>query len=100
MSESEQYRRECEAQLGEWKQEVDRLWIEASHLPEETREKAYKQLEDLQHCVDDGQARVSEMDEADDGAWAAAKEDARDAWNMVRSAFEKNREAYMHDYRP
>jgi nitrogen fixation protein FixH len=85
----------CRERLDEWRAFVDRLKVRSEALSGEERTKMREAIVDLEHTIEDGEECVSNTEEIDSGAWAAAKRDAQAAWDMVETAFKKQAEVYM-----
>ena len=87
----------CRAKLDEWRTTVDGIKARAPELDAEDRRKLDEALMRLEHHIAEGEARLSELEDTDDGAWESAKNHWDAAWDMVEKAFEKDSEAYMTD---
>ncbi len=84
----------CRTKLDEWRGIVVELRARGTELDGEDRQELDEAVSRLERHIDDGEARLSELDNTDDGAWESAKEHWEAAWNMVEEAFEKDSAAY------
>jgi cell division septum initiation protein DivIVA len=85
----------CRERLDEWRAFVDRLEIRAEALSGEERTKLKEAIVALEQTIEEGEDCVSKTEQMDGGAWAAAKNDAQAAWDMVEAGFKKRAEVYM-----
>lgn len=95
MTDAQDRRAMCASKLDEWRGVVAGLKARASALDNEDRRRLDEAVSRLERHIEDGEERLSELDDTDDGAWEAAKEDWNAAWDMVEEAFKKDSEAFM-----
>ncbi len=95
MTDAQDRRAMCASKLDEWRGVVAGLKARASALDDEDRRRLDEAVSRLERHIEDGEERLSELDDTDDGAWEAAKEDWNAAWDMVEEAFKKDSEAFM-----
>jgi hypothetical protein len=85
----------CRERLDEWRDFRDRLEIRAEAVSGEERKKMREAIVALEHTIEEGEDCVSKTEEMDDGAWAAAKDDAQAAWDMIEAGFKKRAQVYL-----
>jgi len=86
MSDKELYQQKMQAQLDEWKAQVDLLKAKASELSADAQLVIGKQIETLDTKIDDGKAKLSELAEAGEEAWEPLKAGVESAWDTLKSA--------------
>lgn len=87
MSEKEQYQQKLQAQLDEWKAEIDKLKAKASDASADAKLEMDKQIETLEEKVKEGKAKLSELSEASDDSWEKLKGNISSTWDSIKSAF-------------
>ena len=87
MNKKELYRQKKQAQLDEWKAEVDKLKARASGASADAQLKLNKQVESLEGKIDEGKTKLAEIADASEDAWESIKEGVESAWDSIRSAF-------------
>ncbi|MCF8051699.1 MAG: coiled coil domain-containing protein [Desulfobacterales bacterium] len=74
MNEKEAYRQKIEAQIDEWKAEMDKLNARAKKLDAEGRIEAESRIQDLKARQEAARAKLDELRRAGDAAWKDVKE--------------------------
>ncbi len=74
MNEKEAYRQKIEAQIDEWKAEMDKLDARAKKLEAEGRIEAESLIQDLKARQEAARAKLEELRSAGDAAWKDIKE--------------------------
>ncbi|SRR6056297_1713147 len=87
MSEKELYQQKKQAQLDEWKAEVDKLKAKASGASADTQMELNKQIEALEGKIEEGQSKLAEIADASEDAWESIKDGVESAWDSMKSAF-------------
>jgi predicted nucleic acid-binding Zn-ribbon protein len=87
MSEKELYQQKKQAQLDEWKAEVDKLKAKASGASADTQMELNKQIEALEGKIEEGQTKLAEIADASEDAWESIKDGVESAWDSMKSAF-------------
>jgi chromosome segregation ATPase len=86
MNEKELYKQKFQAQLDEWKADIAHLKAKASEAKADTQIAMNKQLEALEHRLEDAQAKLSELAGASEDAWDSVKKNVESSWNSLKSA--------------
>jgi uncharacterized protein YfiM (DUF2279 family) len=86
MNEKELYRQKFQAQLDEWKADIAKLKARASGAEADTKIAMNKQVEALEHRLEDARAKLSELAGASEEAWDSVKQGAESAWDSLKSA--------------
>jgi len=86
MSEKELYQQKKQAQLDEWKAEVDKLKAKASGASADTQMKMNKQIEALEGKIEEGKTKLAEIADASEDAWESIKDGVDTAWDSMKSA--------------
>jgi len=86
MKDKELYQQKMQAQLDEWKADVDKLRARASRAGADTQLKMNAQISALDSNIAEGKARLSELSRAGEDAWESIREGVESAWDVLRSA--------------
>jgi len=87
MNEKELYQQQKQAQLDEWKAEVDKLKAKASAASADVQMELNKQIEALEGKIENGKAKLAEVADASEDAWESIKDGVESAWDSMKSAF-------------
>lgn len=87
MNEKELYQQKKQAQLDEWKAEVDKLKAKASGASADAQLEWNRQIEALEGKIENGKAKLAEVADASEDAWESIKDGAESAWDSMKSAF-------------
>ena len=87
MNEKELYQQKKQAQLDEWKAEVDKLKAQASGASADAQLELNKQIEALEGKIEEGKTKLAEIADASEDAWESIKEGVESAWDSIKSAF-------------
>ena len=69
MNEKELYQQKKQAQLDEWKAEVEKFRAKVSEAGADAQLELNKQIKTLEHKVEQGKTRLAETANASDAAW-------------------------------
>lgn len=86
MSDKELYKKKMQAQLDEWKAEIDKLRAKAAGSQAETQLELNKRIKDLDAKVDTVEAKLGDLGEAGEAVWESVKERVEAAWEALTSA--------------
>jgi hypothetical protein len=86
MSEKELYKQKKQAQLDEWKAEVDKLKAKTSGASADAQLKMIKQIKSLESRIEDAKARLAEITNAGEDAWKTLKKGVESSWDSLKSA--------------
>jgi len=87
MNEKELYQQKKQAQLDEWKAEVEKLKAKDSGASADAQLEVNREIEALEGKIEQGKAKVAELAEASDDAWESIKDGVESAWDSMKSAF-------------
>jgi predicted nucleic acid-binding Zn-ribbon protein len=87
MNDKELYQQKKQAQLDEWKAEVDKLKARASQASADAQLEMNKQIDALEDKIQAGRSKLAEIAEASDDAWESMKDGVEVAWDSMKSAF-------------
>lgn len=89
MNDKEVYQQKKQAQLDEWKAEVDKLRAKASGANADAQMELNKQIEALEGKIEEGKTKLAEIADAGEDAWESIKDGAESSWESIKSAFSK-----------
>ncbi len=87
MTDKELYRKKLEAQLAEWRAELDKLKARADRAEAETKIGMNNELRKLELRIQEGKTKLSELAETSDEAWNSVKSGMESAWNSLTAGF-------------
>lgn len=87
MTEKELYQQKKQAQLDEWKAEVDKLKAKASGASADAQLELNKEIEALEGKIEEGKTKLAEVADASEDAWESIKDGVESAWDSMKSAF-------------
>lgn len=87
MNEKELYQQEKQAQLDEWKADIDKLKAKASGAGADAQIELNKQVKALEGKIEEGKAKLAEIADASEDAWESIKDGVESAWDSMKSAF-------------
>lgn len=87
MNDKEIYQKKLQAQLDGWKAEVDKLKAKASDASADAQMDINEQIKTLEAKIEEGKAKIAEVEESSEGAWESLKEGFDSAWESISSAF-------------
>jgi len=87
MNEKELYQQKKQAQLDEWKAEVDKLKAQASGASADAQLELNKQIKALEGKIKEGKTRIAEIADASEEAWESIKVGVESSWDSMKSAF-------------
>lgn len=87
MNKRELYQQKKQAQLDEWKAEVDKLRAKASGESADVQLELKKRIAALEGKIGEGKTKLAKIVDASEDAWESAKEDVESAWDSIKSSF-------------
>jgi len=87
MTEKELYQQKKQAQLDEWKAEIEKLTAKAAGAGAEAQLELNKQIEALKGRLEEGKTKLAEIANASAETWESFKDGVESAWGAVTSAF-------------
>jgi chromosome segregation ATPase len=86
MTDKELYQKKMQAQLDEWKADVDKLRARASRAGADTQLKMNEQIKALDSRIAEGKAKLSALSRAGEDAWESIRDGVDSAWDSLKSA--------------
>ena len=86
MSEKQAYEAKLQAQLDEWKAEIDRLKAKADGAAADVKLAYHKQIDEISAMQKDAWKRLSELKEVGDDAWQDLRGGIEKAWDSLGQA--------------
>ncbi|MEJ2043280.1 MAG: coiled coil domain-containing protein [Reinekea sp.] len=87
MNKRELYHQKSQAQLDEWKAEVDKLKAQAAGSSADAQLEFTKQLKTLENKIEIGKEKLARLADSSDGAWESVKQNMDFAWGAIKSTF-------------
>lgn len=87
MTDKELYQQKLQAQLDEWRSEIDKLKAKASGASADAKLEMNKQVEVLESKIEEGKEKLSELADASDDTWESMKDSIDSKWKSLKSAF-------------
>ncbi len=87
MSEKDLYRQKKQAQLDEWKADLDKLKAKAEGVSADTKLKMKEQIETIKSEIKKAETKLNELAGAGEDAWGLIKEGVESAWGSLKTAF-------------
>ncbi len=85
MNDKELYQQKMQARLNEWKADVDKLKAKASGASADVQLDMNRQIKVLEHNIEEGKAKLSELATAGEDAWESIREGVESAWGSLKS---------------
>jgi septal ring factor EnvC (AmiA/AmiB activator) len=87
MNDRELYRQKKQAQLDEWKADIDRLRAKASGNSADAQLKLNREIDKLEGRIGEGRTKLAEIADATEDTWESIKDGVESAWKSTKSAF-------------
>ena len=87
MDDKELYQQKKQAQLDEWKAELDKLKAKAAEASADRKIELNKDIKHLEGKIDEGKAKLAEIEDASAEAWTSIKDGVDSAWDSMKHAF-------------
>lgn len=89
MSDKALYQQKIQAQLDEWKADLDKLRAKASGASADAKLNLGQQVKNLESKMNEGKAKLAEVTNASEEAWDSLKGGVESAWESLRSGFKE-----------
>ncbi len=86
------YQQKIEAQLDEWRADIDRLRERAKGATAETKLKYQENIDKLELKLDEGKSKLKDLKESGGEAWESVKEGADSIWDTMKATFAEVKE--------
>jgi len=87
MGDKERYQQELQAQLDAWQKDVEKLQSLSARVSADARVALMANIVTLQEKIAEGSAKLAELSNASDEAWASMKAGIESTWESLKSAF-------------
>jgi septal ring factor EnvC (AmiA/AmiB activator) len=87
MNDRELYRQKKQAQLDEWKADMDRLRAKASGDSADAQLKLNREIDKLEGRIGEGRTKLAEIVDASEDTWESIKDGADSVWDSIKSTF-------------
>ena len=94
MDEKELYRQKQEAQLNQWKAEVDKLKAQAEEASADTQIEMKQKIEELEGRIEEGRSKMTQLAEAGGDAWDSVQREVDDFISRTKSAMDAAAEEF------
>ncbi|MCA1784543.1 MAG: coiled coil domain-containing protein [Desulfotignum sp.] len=94
MSKKEAYEKKLEAQLQEWKTDIDKMKAKADKADAEAKLEYYKQIEDLRTKQEAAQKKLTELKASGGDAWEDLKSGIELAWTSLGESIKSARSRF------
>ncbi len=89
MSEKKFYQQKMQAQLDEWRAELDKLKAKAKSAQADAQQDMHKQIDALEEQVADANRKLNELADAGEEAWASLKTGFEASWVSLKTGFKE-----------
>ncbi len=86
MDEKQLYEQKLQAQLDEWKADIDKLKAKADGARADAQLELKRQIDELELKLQDGRSRLAELSKASGEAWVTLREGMESAWESLSTA--------------
>jgi len=93
-SQKDQYIQKLHAKLDEWNAEIDKLKAKADQVETESRMEYQNQIKNLQEKRGKAEKKITELQNAGEGAWEDLKAGAQLAWDAMEDALKSARSRF------
>jgi chromosome segregation ATPase len=93
----ENYQKKIEAQLDEWRADIDRLKERARNATAETKMKYQESIDKLEHKMNEGRSKLKDLKESTGDAWDTVKEGADTIWDTMKATFAEVKEKFKDE---
>lgn len=90
MSEKELYRQKMQAKLDGWKADLDKLKARTKGESADLGLKMKKQIDTIEKKIEEGEAKLADLAEANEEKWTSIKESMDSLWGSIKSSFDNN----------
>lgn len=88
----ETYQQKIQAQLDEWRADIDRLKEKAKNATAEKKLRYQETIDKLEIKMDEGKSRLKDLKESGAEAWDAVKDGADSIWDTMKATFAEVKE--------
>jgi hypothetical protein len=85
MNDKELYRQKYQAQLDEWRADLDKLRARAAGARADAQIEMNKHVKELEHKLHEAHTRLSELTAAGEEAWDATRKNMETTWEALKA---------------
>ncbi|MGB8359109.1 MAG: hypothetical protein WCD55_10900 [Bacteroidales bacterium] len=93
----EKYQSKIEAQLDEWRADIDKLREKAKNARAESKLKYQESIDKLELKMNEGRSKLKDLKESGGEAWKEIKEGADTIWDTMKATFKEAKEKFKDD---
>ncbi len=86
MSDKELFRQKKQAQLDEWKAELDKLKARASGSSADIQLEINQKIHSLEQKIEENRGKLTALAESSEDAWESIKDGVESAWDSLKTA--------------
>ncbi len=86
MSNKELYKQKKQAQMDEWRAEIDKLKAKAAAASADAKLEMNKKIQVLEGKMQEGKAKLAELADASDEAWETFKDGVESSWDSLKTS--------------
>lgn len=94
MNDKKLYLKKKQAQLDEWKADLDKLKAKASGASADSQLELNQHIAALDGKIKEGKVKLDEVSDANDDAWESIKKGVESSWGALKSAFNDAKSKY------
>lgn len=96
MNDKQLYHQKKQAQLNEWKADIDKLKAKALIASADIQIEMNKQIDVLEKKIDEGKTKLSDLADAADDMYESAKEGVESAWDSLKTTLSNAAAKFKH----
>ena len=93
----ENYQSKIEAQLDEWRADIDRLRERAKNAKADSKVKYQESIDKLELKMSEGRSKLKDLKESGGEAWEEIKKGADSIWDTMKATFKEVKEKFRDD---
>lgn len=97
MEDKKNYQEKMEAQIDEWKKDLEALKARANAAKTDLKLKYEEQIKELEPKIAEGKAKLKELADATDDAWEEVKDGAESIWEQMKITFKNVKDKFDKD---
>jgi len=86
LNEKEEYKQKLQAQLDEWKIQIDELKGKADEAETDAKQELEQHISKIEGKVKEAEAKLVELSDAGEDTWETVKKRAENSWDSLRNA--------------
>jgi chromosome segregation ATPase len=90
----EEYKKKIEAQLDEWRADIDRLKEKAKLASTDAKLKYKENIDKLEVKMSEGKSKLRELMESSEDAWDSVKKGADSIWDTMKATFSEVKQKF------